>query len=224
MKKTLLLLSAAAAFTLGSCSENKPAETTTTTTDTSMTTTTTGTMDYSPEAVNSRADRMANDMATSMKLDEPTRTKVRTVYVTRGQRLAELNQKYMSDTMGMAAARRDVYNNADLEMKTVFTDPTQYSAYESSRTNYYDDRYMDNNTGMSSNNSGSTSADNMSSGTTNMNDVDKMKVKGDDGSKMKVKADGDVKMKDAEGNKAKMDADDGTMKAKPVDGDKTVIK
>ena len=149
MKKTLLLLSAAAAFTLGSCSENKPAETTTTTTDTSMTTTTTGTMDYSPEAVNSRADRMASDMAT------------------RGQRMAELNQKYMTDTMGMAAARRDVYNNADLEMKTVFTDPTQYSAYKSSRTNYYDDRYMDN-TGMSSNNSGSTSADNMSSGTTNM--------------------------------------------------------
>lgn len=221
MKKTLLLLSAAAAFTLGSCSENQPAETTTTTTDTTMTTaTTTGSMDYSPEAVNSRADRMANDMATSMKFDDATRTRVRDIYVTRGQRMAELNQKYMTDTMGMAAARRDVYNNTDTEMKTVFTDPTQYSAYESSRSNYYDDRYMD---------SGSMgSSDNMSTGSSsadmNGSEVDKMKMKGEDGSKLKVKADGDVKMKDAEGNKAKMDADDGTVKMKPENGDKTVIK
>lgn len=225
MKKTLLLLSAAAAFTLGSCSENKPAETTTATTDTTMTTTTTsGSMDYSPEAVNSRADRMANDMATSMKLDEPTRMKVRDMYVTRGQRMAELNQKYMTDTMGMAAARRDVYTNTDTEMKTVFTDPKQYSAYESSRTNYYDDRYMDNTGSASSDNMTTNSSDNMSSGTMNTADVDKMKVKGEDGGKLKVKADGDVKMKDAEGNKAKMDADDGTVKMKPENGDKTVIK
>ncbi|SDX76793.1 hypothetical protein [Hymenobacter psychrophilus] len=221
MKKTLLLLSAAAAFTLGSCSENQPAETTTTTTDTTMTTaTTTGSMDYSPEAVNSRADRMAGDMATSMKLDEPTRTRVRDIYVARGQRMAELNQKYMTDTMGMAAARRDVYSNTDAEMKTVFTDPTQYTAYESSRSSYMDDRYMDSGSMGSSDNMsmGSSSADMSSS------EMDKMKMKGEDGSKLKVKADGDVKMKDAEGNKAKMDADDGTVKMKPQDGDKTVIK
>ncbi|NVO30725.1 hypothetical protein [Hymenobacter lapidiphilus] len=221
MKKTLLLLSAAAAFTLGSCSDNTPAETTTTTTDTTMTTTTTaGSMDYSPEAVSSRADRMAADMATSMQLDEPTRTRVRDIYVTRGQRMAELNQKYMTDTMGMAAARRDVYANTDTEMKTVFTDPTQYSAYESSRSSYYDDRYMGNTTMSSSDNmsTGSSSADMTSS------DMEKMKMKGEDGSKMKIKADGDVKIKDAEGNKAKMDGDDGTVKMKPEDGDKTVIK
>ncbi|WP_019946121.1 hypothetical protein [Hymenobacter aerophilus] len=225
MKKTLLLLSAAAAFTLGSCSENQPAETTTATTDTTMTTTTTsGTMDYSPEAVNSRADRMASDMASSMQLDEPTRMKVRDVYVTRGQRMAELNQKYMTDTMGMAAARRDVYNNTDTEMKTVFTDPKQYTAYESNRANYYDDRYMDN-SGMSSSSGSMNSSDNMSSGSSmNTADVDKMKIKGEDGGKLKVKSDGDLKMKDSEGNKAKMDADDGTVKMKPEDGDKTVIK
>ncbi|MBT2558748.1 hypothetical protein J7E24_13195 [Hymenobacter sp. ISL-91] len=221
MKKTLLLLSAAAAFTLGSCSENKPAETTTTTTDTTMTTTSTaGSMDYSAEAVSSRADRMAADMATSMQLDEATRTRVRDIYVARGQRMAELNQKYMTDTMGMAAARRDVYANTDTEMKTVFTDPTQYSSYESSRANYYDDRYMDNTSMSSSDNmsTGSSSADMSSS------EMEKMKMKGEDGSKMKTKADGDVKIKDGEGNKAKMDGDDGTVKMKAEEGDKTVIK
>ncbi len=217
MKKTLLLLSAAATFSLGSCSENKTADTAATddmtATTTTTTTTTSTSMDYSPEAVNSRADRMAGDMATSMQLDEPTRTRVRDIYATRGQRMAELNQKYMSDTMGMAAARRDVYNNTDAEMKTVFTDPTQYSAYEGSRTNYYDERYMG-----SSDNMGSSSADmenSMEAGT---------KMKDDAGNKLKVKADGDVKMKDAEGNKAKMAADDGTLKMKPADGGKTVIK
>lgn len=218
MKKTLLLLSAAAAFSLGSCSENKTAETATTTDGMTTTTTTTTTTAYTPEAIESRADRMAADMAAKMKFDDATRTKIRTVYVTRGQRLAELQSKYAADTMGMAAARRDVYNNADMEMKSVFTDPTQYSAYEASRMDYMDDRYMDDNT-MSSSSSDMSSSDNMTDG---MEPGSKMK--GDDGSKLKVKADGDVKMKDAEGNKAKMDADDGTVKMKPVDGDKSVIK
>ena len=218
MKKTLLFLSAAAAFSLGSCSENKTTETAVATDGmTTTTTTTTSQMDYSPEAINSRADRMANDMATSMKFDDATRMKVRDIYATRGQRMAEMNQKYMTDTMGMAAARRDVYMNTDTEMKSVFTDPTQYSAYESSRMNYMDDRYMDNNTMSAS--TDMSSSDNMTDG---MEAGSKMK--GDDGSKLKVKADGDVKMKDAEGNKAKMDADDGTVKMKPVDGDKSVIK
>lgn len=213
MKKTLLLLSAAAAFSLGSCSENKTADTATTDgmTTTTTTTTTSTSMDYSPEGINGRADRMANDMATSMKFDDAIRTKVRDIYATRGQRMAELNQKYMTDTMGMAAARRDVYNNTDAEMKTVFTDPTQYSAYENSRSNYYDERYMDN--------SSMGSSDNMD------NSMDAgSKMKDDAGNKLKVQADGDIKMKDADGNKAKMDADDGTVKMKPADGGKTVIK
>ncbi|NVO84032.1 hypothetical protein [Hymenobacter terrestris] len=39
-------------------------------------------------------------------------------------------------------------------------------------------------------------------------------IKGDDGSKIKKQADGDIKIKDANGNKVKRDADDGTVKVK----------
>jgi hypothetical protein len=217
MKKTLLLLSAAAAFTFSACSENKTAETTTATEGMTTTTTTTTTTAYSPDAIERRADRIVEAMAAKMKFDDATRTKVRTIYVTRGQRIAELQSKYATDTTGMGAAMRGVYTDTDTEMKTIFTDPTQYSAYETSRMDYMDDRYMDD-----SNMSTSSSAD--MSGTEGGSMEAGSKMKGEDGSKVKVQADGDVKIKDAEGNKMKVDGDDGTMKMKPEDGDKTVIK
>jgi hypothetical protein len=181
---------------------------------TTTTTTTTTTQAYSDDAIERRADRIAADVAAKMKLDDATRTKVRTVYVTRGKRLGELQQKYAADTTGMAAEMRTVYDNSDLEMKQVFADPTMYQQYETNRVSYYDNNYMDD-TDMSAS----------SSSMDNTMDADaKSKTKYDDGSKIKVKADGDVKLKDAEGNKTKMDADDGTVKDKPVDGDKSVIK
>ncbi|MET4107953.1 hypothetical protein [Hymenobacter sp. UYP22] len=212
MKKTLLILSAAAAFMTASCSENKTAETTTSADGTTTTTTTTTTQTaYTPEAIERRADRIAADMAAKMKFDDATRTKIRTVYVTRGQRIAELQNKYATDTMGMSAAMRGVYTDADTEMKTIFTDPTQYSAYESSRMDYMDDRYMEDDSNMATSDMSSTDA---SASSADMGD----------GSKMKVKADGDVKIKDAEGNKMKMDGDDGAVKMKPEEGDKSVIK
>ncbi|WP_426490401.1 hypothetical protein [Hymenobacter sp. 102] len=216
MNKSLLILSAAAAFLTASCSENKTAETTDAMNDGAMTTTTTTTAtqtSYSPEAIERRADRMSMDMASKMKFDDATRDKVRTAYMNRGQRLAELETRYATDTMGRAAAMRDVYTSTDTEMKGIFTDPTQYSAYESSRADYMDSRYMDDsnmssssssmdNSNMSSSSDMSTtsSTDNMQSGT----NVEKMKVKAEDGSKMKVKSDGTVKMKDADGEKSKM--------------------
>ena len=45
-----------------------------------------------------------------------------------------------------------------------------------------------------------------------------------DNSKVKVKADGDVKIKDAQGNKAKIDGDDGTMKTKSNTGEKMKVE
>lgn len=211
MKKTLFILSAAAAFLTASCSENKTAETTMGDGTTTTTTTTTTQTAYTPEAIERRADRMAADMAAKMKFDDATRTKVRTAYMTRGQRLAEMQSKYAADTMGMAAAMKGVYTDTDTEMKTIFTDPTQYSAYESSRMDYMDDRYMEDDSNMATSDMSSTDA---SASSADMGD----------GSKVKVKADGDVKIKDAEGNKMKMDGDDGTVKMKPEEGDKSVIK
>ena len=220
MKKTLFMLSCGVALTMASCSQEKTTETDTTNVDgattTTTTTTTTTSQAYTPDAIERRADRIAADVAAKMKLDEATRTKVRTVYVTRGQRLGELQEKYAADTTGMAAEMRTVYDNSDLELKQVFTDPTVYQQYETSRVDYYDTNYMDDS-------DMSTTAS--STGTDNTMDADaKSKTKYDDGSKIKVKSDGDVKIKDAEGNKTKMDADDGTVKDKPEDGEKSVIK
>ncbi|KAA9332102.1 hypothetical protein F0P96_11480 [Hymenobacter busanensis] len=230
MKKMFLLLSCAAAMTMASCSQDKSTDTAadgTVTTTTTTTTTATPAM-YTEEAYNRRADRIAADMATKMKLDEATRAKVRTAYYNRSKRLGELHNQYMEDTTGMAAAMRTVYADTDTEMKTIFTDPTQYSAYESSRTDYYEDRYMDDTdmaSGMGADSMSGTSSDmsssdmsaSASSSGTDMS-VSKMKAKDGDGNKIKVKSDGDIKTKDAAGNKGKVDADDGTMKEKTEAG------
>ncbi|AII51314.1 hypothetical protein [Hymenobacter sp. APR13] len=212
MKKTLFLLSAAAAFTMASCSDNKTTDTATTTDGMTTTTTTTTTTAYSDDAIQQRADRIAAAMAAKMKFDDATREKVRTVYLNRGKRLGELQTQYATDTTGMAAAMRTAYMDADTEMKSVFTDPTQYSAYETSRMDYRDDLYMDD---MSSTPEVSTTDASASNSSMSMEEG---KTKGADGSKVKVSADGDVKVKDAEGNKMKVDGDDGTMKAKTEDG------
>lgn len=222
MKKTLLLLSAAAAFSLASCSDNKTGETASTDTMSTSTTTSAPVSNtaYSEDAIQRRADRISADMATKMKFDDATRDKIRTAYITRGQRIAELQTRYASDTAGMSAAMRDVYTNTDTELKTILTDPTQYSAYESSRMEYMDDRYMEDDTNMAtsdmnSSDMNSSSSSSMESGSGSMGSAD---------GKLKVKRDGDVKIKDAEGNKLKMDADDGTVKAKPEDGKKAKVE
>jgi hypothetical protein len=152
--------------------------------------------------------------------DEATKTKIRTVYVNRYKRMNEMRSKYTTDTTGMAAAMRDANMAEDQEFKTIFTDPTQYQAYESSRSTYDDSNYTDDNssgTSMSDTASSSmapsssmTTTEETTTTTTNDNsmsgsgaDVSKMKAKGDDGSKIKVKDNGKVKTKDAAGNKSK---------------------
>jgi hypothetical protein len=158
-------------------------------------------------------------MVADMKItDAAMKTKIRTVYVNRYKRINDLRTKYGTDTTGMAAAMRESDMSTDTEFKSVFTDPTQYSAYESSRTTYY----AEDNTPMDSNMSSSAdmSAGSADASGSNMSAADMA----GEGGKVKVKADGDIKIKDAEGNKMKVDGDDGTMKMKPVDGEKTKIK
>lgn len=160
-----------------------------------------------------RAQRIADKMVANMKItDEATKTKIRTVYVNCYKRMNELRTKYTTDTTGVAAAKRDARMAEDQEFRTVFTNPTQYQAYESSRSTYDDSNYMDDNasampmsdtTGaMSSSSSKMSSTDNTMSSTGGM-EASKMKVKAEDGSKMKVKENGKVKTKDADGNKVK---------------------
>ncbi len=166
--------------------------------------------------IEARAQKIADKMVADMKItDEATKTKIRTVYVNRYKRMNELRSKYTTDTTGMAAAMRDANTAQDTEFKSVFTDPTQYQAYESSRSTYDDSNYANDNSSASSmsdttgaasssmtttESSTTTTTDN---GMTSGMDVSKLKAKAEDGSKIKMKENGKVKMKDADGTKVK---------------------
>jgi len=217
MKNSLLILAGAAVLSLASCSQEKTTEVTTVPADGATTTTTTTTTGPMSDAdIEARAQRIADKMVANMKItDEATKTKIRTVYVNRYKRMNDMRTKYGTDTTGMAAAMRESNMSTDAEFKSVFTDPTQYQAYESSRTTYYadDNAPMDNvssempmsdTTATMSSTPTTTTTDNMSnsadmSGTS----VSKMKAKSEDGSKIKVKENGKVKTKDADGTKVK---------------------
>ena len=221
MKNSLLILAGAAALSLASCSQEKTTEVTTAPADGTTTTTTTTTTTAMSEAdMDARAQRIADKMVADMKItDEATKTKIRTVYVNRYKRMNELQTKYTTDTTGMAAAMRQSDMDTDMEFKTVFVDPTQYQAYESSRSSYYD--YDNSYTpGAAATDNASSGA--MSSGSSSSSDMKSMDA--GEGGKIKVKADGDIKIKDAAGNKTKVDGDDGTVKMKPTEGEKTKME
>ncbi|ALW83784.1 hypothetical protein AUC43_00885 [Hymenobacter sedentarius] len=218
MKNSLLILAGAAALSLASCSQEKTTEVNTVpadgTTTTTTTTTTTGPM--TEAQIEARAQQLADKMAANMKItDEATKTKIRTVYVNRYKRINDLRTKYTTDTTGMAAAMRDANKEQDQEFKVIFVDPTQYQAYESSRSSYYDDgSYTNDNASMSSMDSTSSGAMNSSSTTTESSTTTtdagtgtmgatKLKAKAEDGSKIKVKENGKIKTKDADGTKVK---------------------
>ncbi|MBU6123096.1 hypothetical protein [Hymenobacter siberiensis] len=217
MKNSLLILAGAAALSLASCSQEKTTEVTTVPADgTTTTTITTTTGPMTDAQIEARAQKIADKMVADMKImDEATKTKIRTVYVNRYKRMNELRSKYTTDTTGMAAAMRDANTAQDTEFKSVFTDPTQYQAYESSRSTYDDSNYANDNSSVSSmsdttgaasssmtttESSTTTTTDN---GMTSGMDVSKLKAKAEDGSKIKMKENGKVKMKDADGTKVK---------------------
>ena len=169
MKNSFFILAGATALSLASCSQEKATEVTTVpvaangTTTTTTSTSTTTTAPESEAVIEARAQRIADKMVANMKIsDAATKTKIRTVYVERAKRMNEVKTKYVTDTTGMAAAIREAVANTDAEFKIIFVDPTQYQAYESSRSTYDDSNYMDDTSISTPDN---TSTDAMSSGT-----------------------------------------------------------
>lgn len=210
----MLILAGAAALSLASCSQEKTTEVTTApgaADGMTTTTTTTTTTPMSAADMEARAQLLADKMVANMKItDAATKTKIRTVYVNRYRKMDEMRTQYAADTTGMAVAMRDANVAADAEFKTVFVDPTQYQAYEANRVSYYEMADVD---------AVPAPAADMNSASSSS-----MDARAADGGKMKVQADGDIKIKDAAGNKTKVDGDDGTVKLKPKDGDKTTLK
>ncbi len=227
MKNTLFLLAGAAALSLASCGEKKTETTETTQTVMAGDPNTAVVMD-NDEMYKQRSMRVADKYIADMKVtDAAMQEKIRTAYYNRAKRYGEARTQYKTDTTGMAAAMREANMATDTEFKTIYTDPTQYQAYESSRSTYDERNYMDDNSAangnaMSADAGGATGATNASA--SDMTSAEEGKTKMADGSKMKVSANGDIKVKDAEGNKTKVDGDDGTVKLKPVGEEKTKIK
>jgi hypothetical protein len=172
--------------------------------------------------IEARAQRIADRMVADMKItDEATKTKIRTVYVNRYRQMGDLQSRYTTDTTGMAASMREANMATDEELKTIFTNPAQYQAYEASRPTYYEleraEPAMSSSDNMSSDmNATSSNTDASASGAGSMST--------NKGEKIKMDSDGDIKIKDAQGNKTKVDGDDGTLKMKNEDGSKTKIK
>jgi len=224
MKNSLLILAGVAALSLASCSQEKTTEVATVPADGTTTTTTTTTSGPMTDAqIEARAQQIADKMVADMKItDEATKTKIRTVYVNRYKRMNDMRSKYGTDTTGMATAMRDARSAEDQEFKVIFVEPTQYQAYESSRSTYDDSNYASDDASMSSSSMSDTASSSMAPAsastmttteeTTTTADngmtgtgagVSKMKAKADDGSKIKVKDNGKVKTKDADGTKSK---------------------
>lgn len=244
MKSSFLLLAGAMALSLASCSQDKTGTATTTAADgsaattTTTTTTTSGGAPESDAAIEARAQRIADKMVADMKItDEATKTKIRTVYVSRARRMGGLRTKYATDTTGMAAATREANTATDTEFKTVFTDPAQYKTYESGRSTYDDANYADDAASASGSSStgtnsmdnssmsgtGSTTTDNsgaMSSGTDN-SATSSSDASGAMSSSSDMATKSKAKMADGSKVKTKMD---GTIKLKDADGSKAKIK
>ena len=162
MKNALFILAGATAFSLASCSQEKTADTTATTVPADGAVMTSN---MSDEAYHARGTRMADKFASDMKInDEPTKEKLRTAYYNRSKRYDAMKQKYASDTTGMGAAMNQYNTENDAEFQGVLTDPSQYKAYQSSRTNYDESTNLDNNAMQSDGGMASDTAGSMSSG------------------------------------------------------------
>ena len=245
MKNALFILAGATAFSLASCSQEKTADTTTTTVPADGAVMNTAATD---ETYKMRGNRMADKFSSDMKItDEPTKEKLRTAYYNRSKRYDAMQQKYMSDTTGMAADMRQYNTDTDAEFQGVLTQPNQYQSYQSSRSTYDESTNLDNNAmqsgsgSMGSNgsmNNGAMSNDNGSvngggsmssgsaSGSGSMSSGDNMSsTPTTSGSTMRdqgmMNSDNQVaKSKTKLENGAKVKVKDGDVKIKTADGEK----
>jgi hypothetical protein len=216
MNTKLFGLLAAAALATAACSEKKTEETTTTTTpEATTTTTTTTTVDTT--SYRNEADALAARVAADLKLtDTAVVRRIRTVYYTRGRKL----NTYATDTTGRYAAARAANDEANQEIKTILTDPTQYNTYSSNLGTYYVGQPYT-----------VVVADGSASAKPSLNarvgqgsavkkmeredDGDK-KTKFENGAKIKREDDGSVKIERADGTKIKVDEEGNRTVKKPL--------
>lgn len=210
MNTKLLFLGVAAAFLMASCSQEKKTETTETTAVPSgeqTTTTTTITADttaYRPEA-DQLADRVATDLKTT---DAAVKTRLQSVYYSRGRAIQALDKSYATDTTGRYAALKAANDQATAEVQAI-VDPAQYKTYTTSQGTYYNGPYtaaVAAPAAPAAHRASLGARVGQGSGIKKLeNNDDNRKVKYENGAKIKRSADGSLKIKRADGTKVKID-------------------
>ncbi|MBO2009936.1 hypothetical protein [Hymenobacter negativus] len=203
MNTKLLGLLAAATLATAACTQEKKTEETTVTTTPDATTTTTTTTTVDTAAYRNEADALAARVAEDLKLQDTTVVRrIRTVYYTRGRKL----NSYTTDTTGRYAAIRAANDEANQEIKTILTNPSEYNTYSSNLGTYYAGQpytvvvvEQPKRTGSAGVGQGSAVKK-----MEREDDGDK-KTKYENGAKIKREDDGSVKIKRADGTKVKID-------------------
>ncbi|UOQ53675.1 T-complex 10 C-terminal domain-containing protein [Hymenobacter cellulosivorans] len=224
MKNTLLLLSCAAAVTLGlsSCNPDKAAAVDAAQTPSADT----AVVADNDVIYRDQGNRVADMVTTDLGITDTAQVRqVRRVYYTRAQRLGELKSRYISDTTGQYVATRQVDTDTDNEIKTVFNDETRYNTYQSNRGRYYGSGYDEGTTVTTTETTTKTTTSAAPAAARPARrgprivkyDRDKngeTKIKYANGKTVKIDADGDTKVEYPSGTKVKRDADDGEVKIK----------
>lgn len=84
-----------------------------------------------------RASRTSTQLGTDLQLDDEKQTQAEEIYFDRAQRRADLQQRYSTDTTGMASEMRNIDTETDRQFRDILTDD-QYRTYEEGRENYAD--------------------------------------------------------------------------------------
>lgn len=141
MKNSLLL--AAAALSLAACTHDKPAAEIAATA--ALPAATDNTAVVVPDTLAFRtdarhlADRVAQDLALT---DGAVKRRLENTYYTRASRLGELQTHYTTDTAGRYQALRMANDQADAEVKTIFSDnAAAYNTYSANRAQYGEGPY-----------------------------------------------------------------------------------
>ncbi|MCR5887491.1 hypothetical protein LRS06_06785 [Hymenobacter sp. J193] len=218
MNKSLLFLSAAAAFAVASCSQDKPAAVDAATTPSADTAVVVenNQMANDTAAYGADASRLSDRIAQDLRLtDTVVVTRIEKTYYTRGRRLNEVNTQYTTDTTGRYAALRQVNDDTDREVRTIITDPEQYRTYESNRTAYYAGTpytYRETQEGTTNRSAARRRGPAIEKYEQKQNGETKIKYA--NGTTVKIDKDGDRKVEYPNGTKVKRDADDGQRKVK----------
>ncbi|MGV3504562.1 MAG: hypothetical protein ACO1O1_12715 [Adhaeribacter sp.] len=149
MKKINMLIFLGA-ISLSACSTETKTTDHTDTTTVSDNQASAGQADYEAEA-RDRANRMATRMATDLKFDPATQSKVEGVYYNRNRRVAEIEGRYNMtgtnvsgglsaevDTTGMYNEIKAIDVETETELRNILS-PDQYKSYETNRSVYFTD-------------------------------------------------------------------------------------